>query len=68
MDLDRGCCRRLSPDCQAWQAEEVGELDSLAFAAAEGAAVLAEGYVAQTDVVQGHEFGGDADGCGLSCG
>ena len=50
------------------EAEEVGELDSLALAAAEGAAVLAEGYVAQTDVVQGHEFGGDADGCGLSCG
>ena len=50
------------------EAEEVGELDALALAAAEGAAVLAEGDVAEADVVQGHELGGDAGGGGLAGG
>ena len=44
------------------QAEEVGELDALALAAAEGAAALTESDVAQSHIVQRLETGRDTGG------
>ena len=54
-----GCCALAGVLAQA---EEVGELDALALAAAEGAAALTESDVAQSYIVQRLETGRDTGG------
>ena len=50
------CCRVLA------YAQKICQLDPLALSTTEGAAVLAQGYVAKTYIMQRHQFGCNAGG------